>query len=274
MLRYRYGAYLSRKQVADLVAPHPYTLGLVKTWLEHNGVPSPVSLTHGGNTLTLTNVSMAKANDLLGASYQTFRHDETNEAIVRTVRYALPAALHGHVQTVSPTTDFAFPRRRSPTTLERSGGAAAVVNLTTASGEPVTGPSKRAFAATPMYIRWLYKTLAYEPRTSGENVLAITSFYGSSPSPTDLTEFLYKYRADAIGANFRVQLVNGGEFDPSYPNQELSLDVQLAEAIAYPTQVVVYATAKTPGTADYFLPWLGYLLDQEGPPQTISTSYG
>ncbi len=34
LLRCRYGAHLSKEQVAELVAPHPETLELVNSWLE------------------------------------------------------------------------------------------------------------------------------------------------------------------------------------------------------------------------------------------------
>jgi tripeptidyl-peptidase-1 len=60
LLRYRYGAYLSREQVAELVAPHPDTLELIDSWLEHHGVPSSsVSTSHGGSWLTVTGVSVS-----------------------------------------------------------------------------------------------------------------------------------------------------------------------------------------------------------------------
>ena len=44
------------------------------------------------------------ANAILGASYQLFCHTETNEMVIRTVGYLLPAALHAHVQMATPTT--------------------------------------------------------------------------------------------------------------------------------------------------------------------------
>jgi tripeptidyl-peptidase-1 len=120
MLRYRYGAHLSKEQVAELVAPHPDTLELVGSWLAHHEVPSSaVSTTHGGGWLTIKKVPLAQANTLLGASYQTYRHTETNESVIRTVGYSLPAALHEHVQTVAPTTYFGSPRPfRQPSKLE------------------------------------------------------------------------------------------------------------------------------------------------------------
>ena len=275
LLRCRYSAHLSREQVAELVALHLDAVKLVKTWLGHYGVPSPASLTHGGSTLTLTGVSMTTANDLLGASYQIYRHIETNETVVRTVRYALPAALDGHVLTVSPTTEFGIPRMQWQTPGESSGGeAAGPVTSRSASGEPVAALSKRGFVATPMGLRWLYKTLAYKPIASDKNVLGIVGIRSQWPSPTDLTEFMLKYRSDGVAATYRVQLVNNGEYDPTHPSKEPNLDVQYTEAIAFPTPIIFYSTGPgPPHGSEWLLSWLGYILDQETIPQTISMSY-
>ncbi|KAH9077127.1 Pro-kumamolisin, activation domain-containing protein [Lactarius deliciosus] len=129
LLQRRYGTYLSKGQIAELVSPPPGTLEFVNPWLEYHGVPSSsVSMTHGGTTLTLSGVSIIQANALLGASYQLYRHVETNEIVVRTVGYALPAALHGLVQTVAPTTCFSTPQTQwqSPAQALRRGEEAGI----------------------------------------------------------------------------------------------------------------------------------------------------
>ncbi|KAH9161680.1 Pro-kumamolisin, activation domain-containing protein, partial [Lactarius sanguifluus] len=73
----KYGLHLSKEQVAEHVMPHPRSLELVNSWLNFHGVlPSSISVSHGGNWLTLTGVSVSKANDLLCASYQLYRHAE------------------------------------------------------------------------------------------------------------------------------------------------------------------------------------------------------
>jgi tripeptidyl-peptidase-1 len=72
---FRYGAHLTKEQVSQLVAPHPDTLKLVNTRLEHNGVPSSsISTTHGGCWLTVAGVPVSQADELLGASYQLYHH--------------------------------------------------------------------------------------------------------------------------------------------------------------------------------------------------------
>ncbi|KAH9054950.1 subtilisin-like protein [Lactarius vividus] len=258
----RYGAYLSEEQVAGLVAPHPGTLEIVNSWLEYHGVPSSsVSMTHSGTTLTLNGVSVIQANALLGASYQLYRHVKTNETIVRTIGYALPAALHGLVQTVAPTTYFASPRTQWQPPRNRSGGAV----LSSRDGDRET---------TPPLLRWLYGTSPYTPVATDQNVIGIVGILNDYPSPADLATFMRTYRTDGADATFTVVQVNGGGYDPNHPTTEANLDIQYSQAMAYPTPVIFYSNGLgSSGTTDWFLSWLGYILKQTNIPQTISASY-
>jgi len=87
----RYGTYLSKEQVAELVAPHLDTLELVVFWHAHHEVPSSaVSITHGGSWLTIYKLSLTQANAILDASYQFFCHTETNEIAQLAIRCPLP----------------------------------------------------------------------------------------------------------------------------------------------------------------------------------------
>lgn len=276
-----YGAHLLKEQVAELVAPHPHTLELVNSWLDHHSVPpSSASVTHGGSTLTLAGVSVTQANDLLGASYQLYRHAKTNETIVCTVGYALPAVLHGHVQTVVPATLFASPRTQRQTPRKRFGGAAMGLVKST-SGGLVTVLSSRhdnrddIRVVMPPLLRWLYNTYTYVPAATYQNVLGIVGFRFDYPSPADLAAFMRKYRTDGADAAFTVVEVDGGGYDPSRPNSEANMDIQYALAMAYPTPHVFYSTGLGPsGTQDWFISWLRYILNQPSIPQTISISYG
>ncbi|KAH9016965.1 Pro-kumamolisin, activation domain-containing protein [Lactarius hengduanensis] len=79
----KYGAHLSKEQVAQLVAPHPDTLDLIDSWLGHHAVPSSsVSTTHGSSWLKLTGILVSQANELLGASYQVYRRIGTNDSSI------------------------------------------------------------------------------------------------------------------------------------------------------------------------------------------------
>ncbi|KAH9020809.1 subtilisin-like protein [Lactarius pseudohatsudake] len=270
---------LMHEQVAELVSPLPGTLEFVNSWLKYHGVPSSsISMTHGGTTLTLSDVSIMQANALLGASYQLYRHVETNETVIRTVGYALPAALHRLVQTVAPTTCFSTPHTQWKSPRKRSGGVTARLKKPV-SGEPVTVLSSRYRDedATPSYLRYLYKTTEYTPAAADRNVLGIVGILNEYPNPEDLATFMSRYRSDGtdpIEATLTVVQVNGGGYDPTNPAGESNLDTQYAVAITYPTPVIFYSVGRGPaGTTDWFVSWLRYILAEDNIPRTISISY-
>ncbi|KAH8990283.1 subtilisin-like protein [Lactarius akahatsu] len=268
---------LYEEQVAELVMPHPHTLELVKSWLKYHGVPSSASLTHGGNWLTLTGVSVSKANDLLGASYQLYRHTETKEIIIRTVGYSLPPALHGHVQTVAPTTFFASPRMSWQTPRKRSGRAAAE-QVKATSGDFVTTLLGRADSeddVTPPFLRWLYNSITYVPAATDRNVFGIAGYVKEYPNPVDLTTFMNRFHSPETRATYTVVEVDNGEYDPTNPGLEANMNVQYASGIAYPTPITYYSVGGdgTEGEDEQYLSWLNYMLGLDQIPQTISTSY-
>ncbi|KAF8261226.1 peptidase S8/S53 domain-containing protein [Lactarius quietus] len=268
-----YGEHLSREQVAELVAPHPRTLKLVNSWLKHNGIPSSSVTTQGGNTLMLKAVPVTKANILLDASYQLYRHFESHETIVRTVGYGLPAALHEHVRTVVPTTAFVPSLKQWQIPRNISGGET-VAPVKSALGQPITMLSNRVdFAEVePDTLRWMYRTALYRPIVPTRNSVGIVGAIGNFPSSADLTMFIWKYRREALTASFSITYVNLG------PNDQLNavpdVNIQYLEALVFPTPVVYYVTGRGPsGTDDWFNTWLRYLLSQESLPQTISGSF-
>ncbi|KAH9168988.1 Pro-kumamolisin, activation domain-containing protein [Lactarius sanguifluus] len=202
---FTYGTHLSKEQVAELVRPHPDTLELVTSWLAHHGVrPSSISTTHGGAWLTVSNVLVSQANQMLGASYQLYRHAKVNDTIIRTVSYSLPEVLHAHIQAVAPTTCFASTRTLRQTPRRRSvDAAAALAEAEAASGKPVTASE----------LRWLYKTFAYVPTVADRNTLGVFGFQKEYPSETDLNMYMTYFRSDVQIpglATFTVEQVNGG----------------------------------------------------------------
>ncbi|KAH8992896.1 Pro-kumamolisin, activation domain-containing protein [Lactarius akahatsu] len=243
----RYGMHLSREQVADIVAPHPNTVQLVHSWLEHHRVTSSsVSVTYGGGFLTVTGVSVSQANDLLGASYQLYTHTKTNETIVRTLGYSLPVVLHGHVQTVAPTTFFFSPLMQWQTPRKRSGVAAV---------RPGKSPSRRDDAdVTPAFLRWLYSTVAYVPSAMDRNKV---------PLLLD----------DGIDATYVVESVNGGEYDPNNPGEEVNVNIQLSEGMTYYLTLQIFYSTKASPNGDNFLAWLNTVLSKQNVLQTITMSY-
>ena len=256
------------------MAPHPDTLKVVGSWLEDHGVlTSSISTSHGGGWLTVTGVPVSKANDLLGASYQLYRHAGTNETILRTVGYALPSVLHMHIQTVAPTTFFGTPGtlRQTPR-VQRSRVGATLINRE----EPFVQPA---------ILRRLYNTWGYRPRAISRNKLGITGFHGEYASFEDLIQFMKQFRSDTENPTFTFVEINSHGYNPNDPGTEANTDMQYAQAIAYPTPHVFYSIGGAPppfipdsyqpeNNNEPFLDWLNYMANVEHPPQTISTSYG
>ncbi|KAF8257525.1 Pro-kumamolisin, activation domain-containing protein, partial [Lactarius quietus] len=269
-----YGEHLSKEQVAELVAPHSRTLKLVKSWLKHNGIPSSDVTTQGGNTLMLKAVPVTKANSLLDASYQLYRHVESHETIVRTVGYGLPAALHEHVRTVVPTTAFVPSLKQWQTPHNISGGAT-TVPVESALGQPTTMLSNRDDVAEvePNMLRWMYGTALYTPIMPKRNVVAIVGAIGDSPNRAYLKVFMQNYRADAVSASFIDSEINPGP--NNQPNARSDVNIQYLEAFVFPTIVGYYVTGRGPsGEDDWFMNWLRYLVSQSALPQTIGAAFG
>jgi tripeptidyl-peptidase-1 len=278
-LRCRYGVHLSKEQVTQLVAPHPDTLELVHSWLENHDIPpSSISTSHGGNWLTVSSVPVTQANKLLCASYQLYRRTGTNDTtILRTIGYALPAVLHPHVQTVVPTTYFASARTPSQTSRRRSVGATADM----VSREPATAHDNDEI--TPSKLRLLYRTSAYVPAATNQNALGLVGFMNDSPSPTDLTTFMTNFRTDGVGATYTVTYINDGVYNPSDPHFDANLNMQYAQAMAYPTRHILYSVggaqvwdddSDQPARGDIYLEWLNSTIIQPNAPQTIIGWYG
>ncbi|KAH8987037.1 subtilisin-like protein [Lactarius akahatsu] len=271
----KYGEHLSREEVAELVAPPSDVLELANAWLEHHGVyPSTISTKHGGSWLTLTAIPVSKANELLSASYQLYQHIGTNDTVLRTLSYGLPAALVEHVQCVAPTTHFGFPRTPWQEPLMRRGGATTEQTQgTVLGGDPGTVLSSRDQGVTPSSLRSFYKTSSYVPLAAGWNMLGAAGYLGDYPSPEDLRQFMNRYRVDATSETYRVVQIQGGGYDPSSPTIEANLNMQYTSAIAYPTTHIFYSTGGSDTLGDPFINWLDYVLGLWSVPQTVSTPY-
>ena len=278
LIHYRYGAHLSKAQVSQLVEPHPVTLELMNSWLEHHRVPtSSISITHGGGWLTVTGVLVSQANEMLGASYQVYRPYGTNgTTILRTVGYALPAVLHSHVKTVVPTTYFG-----STGALQRTPRGHAV-GADTPSRQLLSSRDNKGIIK-PSILRSLYRTAAYVPAATDKNKLGVAGFLNDYPSKKDLEQFMEDCREDAVDATFNVVELNPLVYTLRPPSDEANQNIQYSQAIAYPTPQTLYSTSgdvsilpdsNLPAADDSYQVWLKYLLAEERVPQTISLSYG
>lgn len=81
--------------------PSPSTLSTFNNWLtSHNLTSTPFSPAGDWHSVNMT---VSQANDVLGAEFATFRHEETGVEAVRTMQYGVPGGLGGVVGFVHPT---------------------------------------------------------------------------------------------------------------------------------------------------------------------------
>ena len=224
LLHCRLGTYLSKEEVAKLVVLCPYTLKLVHSWLAHHGLLSSfISTTPSSSWLTLTDMPVSQANQLLCASYQVYRHARMNDnTIFCMVGYALPTVLHTHVQTVVLMTYFTYthmPPVREAVALAKVGLRELLMVLLSRNEPEVV---------TPEYLSLLYKTVTYVPTMTNENFLGAVGFLDQYTSLKDLMRFMIVFHSDAVDATFTIKKVNNGRYDPSNPGPEANLNMQYA----------------------------------------------
>ena len=268
-LCFRYRAFLSKEQLDDLVKPSPDTLQLVSAWLAHHGIPSSsISTIYGGNWLTVTDVGLSQANQLLGASYRLYRNIKTNETIIRTVDYLLPAVLHTHIQTVTPTTCFSSMQVTLQSPHRRPFGPAPARAQTVSEklGTRLQPPPPPP-VVQPENLRWMYGTSEYQPTAygPGRNRLGIVGF--QRPIRDDLTDFMVAYRGEAVDATFTLIYM---DYPLGNPGWTSSVVVQYASAMAYPTPLFYYGVMINENSLTRFL---SFLLAQPYIIQTIGMSY-
>ena len=164
---------------------------------------------------------------LLGAQYKIYRHAHTNESLVRTTSYALPSALHDHVNVVAPTTFFGVPQAYRKTVSIRLGAPVlangdAALRAEIAKLSPLaTVPSSCGSTITPACLRALYNTTSYTPKATATNKLGVAGYLDEYAVHSDLKTFLNRFRSDAASADFTVVQVNGGGNDQSDPGTEV-----------------------------------------------------
>jgi tripeptidyl-peptidase-1 len=100
----KYGKHLSNQAVHDLVAPAPESLTAVTDLLREHSLHW-TAMTPNSDLISVT-CTVADAEKLLGATYQTYRHSDSHYIAYRTSEYSLPTAAASAVDFVSPTVRF------------------------------------------------------------------------------------------------------------------------------------------------------------------------
>ena len=197
---------------------------------------------------------------------------------MRTVDYALPAALHTHIKTVAPTTYFASKRVTREALSRRNFGPAPAQALSSRA-DPYP---EEEFILDTYKLRWLYRAAEYEPSAMSVNKLAVVGFQDEFAGQADLTTFMKDHDRHAEAARFTLVHVNGGDDNPNIPDIKGSAAIQYAAGMSFPIPLTFYNVGgklEWDGGAsingDMILAWTRYILDEPRPlPQTVSISYG
>lgn len=183
----RHGQHLSKEVVEALVAPHPDTIGLVDSWLSSYGIdPSGAQRQNGGSWITV-DVSVEQASRMLNATYGMYRHERTLDYVVRTSSYSLPRTLHGHIDVITPTTNFDGGRTMKPPSLLRQSAQKRDSDLSLPPGlQGALASIDCDFIVVPSCLRALYKTDKYVPNATDKNSIGVVGYLDQFANEADL----------------------------------------------------------------------------------------
>ncbi|KAJ7362345.1 subtilisin-like protein [Mycena albidolilacea] len=225
-----YGQHLTTEGVAEFVRPPPAASSAVFTWLAAHGL-TPTSVSPFNDILQVT-LPVREANALLAADFRTFTHVASGTRSVRTLSYAVPAAMQAHIRFVHPTVAFVPP-------LRVPGVAVVKANHTRRSEgverrASVAIPASCAFDTNPSCLQAVFGIPSAKANHSASNVLGVAGYIDQFANIADLTRFLANTRPDLAGSTFSVQTMDGGANDQDVFNAgiEADLDIQYTVGVA------------------------------------------
>ncbi|CCM00835.1 uncharacterized protein FIBRA_02877 [Fibroporia radiculosa] len=272
-----YGHHLSKEEAAAFVAPSPDTRRIVDAWLQVNNI-NATELTPAGDWLGFQ-VSVSTANELFNADYSVYTHDATGKNTIRTMLYSLPDQLQGHVAAVHPTT--IFPRYRSQKSMLSTIG-----RRRSAQNNNATVSDSCGSDMTPACLQSLYGIPA-TPATQPSNMLGVTAYDDNWANAADLQTFLQDYRPDmsdtstftllSIDSGTNPQDEDDAGFEATRIVIHLSQNIDIQYTVGLATNVSVVFISVGSEDDDNLGDWLDtidYLLNEDSPPQVLTTSYG
>ncbi|KAK2466004.1 hypothetical protein APHAL10511_001645 [Amanita phalloides] len=282
----RYGAYLSKGQVEELVAPHHSSLSAVNNWLATYGFTEGEIVRSPAKDWITIKIPVSLVEEMLDTKYHVYQHEESGEYLVRTTSYSLPKELHAHVDVIQPTTMFGRFKRDKSTLVWLGDEVEADIVPQGQITDPITGVTVDASCNTTITIKCLqqiYNAVDYRPK---QGSIGVTAYLGQYANFQDLRSFYAEQRPEAIDSLFNVVSVKGGQNSQnlSAAGSEANLDVQFAFGLSYPLPATFYSTAGSPpfnpdqgtptDTNEPYTDWLDFTLSQPSLPLVISTSYG
>ncbi|KAJ7174055.1 family S53 protease [Mycena crocata] len=262
-----YGNHLSKAEVNAFVAPTDEALAAVQGWLSSHGLTASSS-SSAGDWLSLT-VPVSKANEMLAAKYETFKHLKSGKTYARTLSFSLPAEVADFITHIHPTTTFNNPLSVKPVLSAPQPVAAVSADAT---------PASCGTTITPACLQSLYN-IPTTAATESSNSIAVTGFIEQFARTADLKSFLTKFRTDMSSATtFTTQLLDDGTNPQSASSAgiEANLDIQYTVGVATGVPVFFVSVGESfqDGDLEGFLDVVNFLSDEDSVPQVMTTSYG
>ncbi|EMD36377.1 hypothetical protein CERSUDRAFT_156000 [Gelatoporia subvermispora B] len=268
-----YGQHLSKSEIEKFVAPTAESVQAVNSWLAENDITA-TQLSPAGDWLGFE-IPVSQAEDIFGTQFSVFAYQATGMETVRTLSYSIPAELQGHLDLVFPTINFPDPNANLPVFRHAVSkrDATPEANLTSD-----VVPSSCADFITPACLQALYG-IPTTPATQSSNQLGVSGFIEQFANQADLQTFLSDFRTDiSSSTTFSLETLDDGSNPQSGSDAgvEANLDVQYTIGLAtdVPTTFISVGEDTQDGSLGGFLDIINFLLEQDSPPQVLTTSYG
>lgn len=256
-----YGKWLSKAELESYTRPSDETVALVKQWLAAHDLTGSALSQPTPDWIEVT-VPISKAESMLNTKYGLFKKND--KVVPGTLEYSLPAALHGHIDTIQPTNAFHASSASAHSGSAKLGRRSANYN----------GPSSCTKGVGAQCITDAYNV---DYVGTGNTTLAVTGMINYSASHDDAASYLSQFFPKGQGTDFAEVAIGGASpNDPSNPTLEGDLDTQTALSVGYPAPVTYVSVGPNDANAAFGdeLYNLGtWMNSADSPPPVVSSSY-
>ncbi|KAJ6577615.1 Pro-kumamolisin, activation domain-containing protein [Mycena capillaripes] len=261
-----YGNHLTKAKVNACLAPPAEAVAAVEAWLAfHDLVATPSS--SAGDWLS---VPVFKANELLAAKSETFKHLASSkiQTYARTLSYSLPAEVVEHIH---PTIIFNSPVSVKPVISVPQPAAAVEVSEDVSSNAT---PSSCANSITTTCLQSLYK-IPTTTVTESSNSIAVAGFLDEFAQKADLKnipqDLPHRYLLE-----HHLQHPDTRRRQRFRTPRMLNLDIQYTVGVATGVTAFFVSVGNDCEDGDLggFLDIINFLSSEDTVPQVLTTSYG
>ncbi|UJR27662.1 hypothetical protein I4U23_008942 [Adineta vaga] len=255
---YHRTTWLTLDQITEIVRPNFISIQRLYDYLWNHQVNINECRHSLDGGILVCPIVLSKANQILSANYQDYRHVIKNINITRTLSFRLPTYLANHIVTITPTTVFPDLSLFINSKLSKYIRKKRQENVCSCE-----------YYTRPCYLRNQYNIYEYRAHSSTNVTLSIIGLANQYINNDDTNLFLRLI--DENNEKIKPQVNILGYNDPLKPGREASLDIQYALAIARGVRILFWSISDM---NDPFSDFLFQLANMKYPPDIISISYG